>query len=185
VKHPDSAAGQFAGVGLDGDIGFLPGWSMYNDYYGSNIIFQIRGETMAELASLECPSCGGKFQISNDIDCFACDYCGIDYVVKKNGGILSISPIAIEIKKFSTGVYDDVELAYMKINGKKDDQREPKKEWNQDSAIGCLVIGIVLIPLSFVIFSIKENFQVRWCFFSVAMVYWLLYLIYLIQVKIE
>lgn len=48
---------------------------------------------MSDFVSLTCPSCGGKLQITKDIDRFACGYCGNEHVVKRAGGIISIAPL--------------------------------------------------------------------------------------------
>ncbi len=59
---------------------------------------------MSDFVSLTCPSCGGKLQIGNDIERFACGYCGNENVVKRGGGIVSLAPVIDEIKKVQVGV---------------------------------------------------------------------------------
>lgn len=36
---------------------------------------------MADFVSLTCPSCNGKLQIGQELDRFACGYCGTEFVV--------------------------------------------------------------------------------------------------------
>jgi predicted RNA-binding Zn-ribbon protein involved in translation (DUF1610 family) len=35
---------------------------------------------MAEFITLSCPSCGGKLQVSEDLDQFACAHCGTEHL---------------------------------------------------------------------------------------------------------
>jgi len=53
---------------------------------------------MPDFITLTCPSCGGKLKISEDIDRFACAYCGAEHIVKRGGGIISLIPILDEVK---------------------------------------------------------------------------------------
>jgi hypothetical protein len=59
---------------------------------------------MPDFVTLSCPSCGGKLEITPDIERFACGYCGNEHLVKRGGGIISIIPIADDIKGIKTGV---------------------------------------------------------------------------------
>jgi hypothetical protein len=59
---------------------------------------------MADFVTLTCPSCGGKLEITSDIDRFACSHCGREHIVKRSGGIISLSPVVDELKKVGVGV---------------------------------------------------------------------------------
>ena len=59
---------------------------------------------MADVVSLSCPNCGGKLQITPDIDRFACTYCGNEHIVKRGEGIVSIAPVIRELSKITGGV---------------------------------------------------------------------------------
>lgn len=48
---------------------------------------------MADFITLTCPSCGGKLQLTDDIERFACGYCGTEHIVRRNGGIVSLAPV--------------------------------------------------------------------------------------------
>lgn len=58
----------------------------------------------SEIINLTCPSCGGKIQISKDIDRFACGYCGNEQMVVRSGGTITLAPVIDEIKHVSRGV---------------------------------------------------------------------------------
>ena len=59
---------------------------------------------MTDFVTLTCPNCGGKLEITGDIERFACGYCGQEHIVKRGGGVVSIIPIADDIKGIETGV---------------------------------------------------------------------------------
>jgi hypothetical protein len=59
---------------------------------------------MADFVSLTCPSCGGKLQITNDIDRFSCGFCGNEFLVKRGGGIVTLAPVVTEIRAVKKGV---------------------------------------------------------------------------------
>lgn len=48
---------------------------------------------MAEFVTLSCPSCGGKLQITPDVDRFACFHCGNEHVVLRSDGVVALKPL--------------------------------------------------------------------------------------------
>jgi protein-arginine kinase activator protein McsA len=59
---------------------------------------------MNDFITLTCPSCGGKLQITSDIERFACAHCGNEHHVKRSGGIISLVPLVTELRKVQVGV---------------------------------------------------------------------------------
>lgn len=59
---------------------------------------------MADFVTLTCPSCGGKLQITQDIDQFACGYCGNEHMVKRGGGIVALAPLVEGLTRVQAGV---------------------------------------------------------------------------------
>ena len=49
---------------------------------------------MGDFVTLTCPTCGGKLQITPDIDRFACTHCGNEHIVKRSAGTVAIQPLA-------------------------------------------------------------------------------------------
>jgi len=47
---------------------------------------------VTDFVTLTCPSCGGKLQITQDIDHFACAHCGTEHTVRRSGGTISLAP---------------------------------------------------------------------------------------------
>ena len=59
---------------------------------------------MEDFVTLTCPNCGGKLEITNDIERFACAFCGQEHIVKRGGGIISLKPIANDVRGIKIGV---------------------------------------------------------------------------------
>lgn len=59
---------------------------------------------MSEFVTLACPSCGGKLEITKDIDRFACGHCGREHLVKRSGGMVSLDPILQSLQRVEAGV---------------------------------------------------------------------------------
>ena len=53
---------------------------------------------MSAFVTLSCPSCGARLQIANDIDRFACAYCGAEHVVRRSSGLVSLAPVVAAIR---------------------------------------------------------------------------------------
>lgn len=49
---------------------------------------------MGDFVTLTCPTCGGKLQITPDLDRFACAHCGNEHLVKRSEGVIAIQPLA-------------------------------------------------------------------------------------------
>jgi hypothetical protein len=72
---------------------------------------------VADFISLTCPSCGGKLQITNDIERFACGHCGNEHIVRRGGGIISLSPVIEQLTSVKAGVDKTAsELAIQRLN---------------------------------------------------------------------
>lgn len=59
---------------------------------------------MLDVITLTCPNCGGKLQVSKDLERFACGYCGNEHVVKRSGGLVSLAPVVDSLVKIEAGV---------------------------------------------------------------------------------
>jgi hypothetical protein len=82
---------------------------------------------MPDLVTLSYPSCGGKLNITNDIERFACGHCGREHVVKRAGGIVSLSPVVEALKKVEVGVDKTAsELAINRLQREIDELRSQR-----------------------------------------------------------
>jgi primosomal protein N' len=59
---------------------------------------------MKDFVTLTCPSCGGKLQITIDVERFACANCGNEHIVQRSGGIISLIPLVVGLRKVQDGV---------------------------------------------------------------------------------
>lgn len=59
---------------------------------------------MSDFISLACPSCGGNLRITSDADRFACKYCGREHLVRRQGGILTVTPVLEKLDRIVSGV---------------------------------------------------------------------------------
>lgn len=59
---------------------------------------------MPDFVTLSCPSCSGKLEITNDVDRFACAHCGNEHVVRRSGGIVSLTRAIEGLKQVQAGV---------------------------------------------------------------------------------
>lgn len=119
---------------------------------------------MAEFATLTCPSCGAKLQVSNDLNRFACAHCGNEHVVNRNGGVVSLSPVVEELKGVRAGV--DKTASELAIRRLKEEIADLHDQRNAIKGAGCIdslfsrtgcfgVIGVFI--LSIVITNVAWN----------------------------
>ena len=59
---------------------------------------------MADYVTLSCPSCGGRLDITADVERFACAHCGNEHVVRRGGGIVSLAPVVAGLNRVQAGV---------------------------------------------------------------------------------
>jgi hypothetical protein len=48
---------------------------------------------MPDFITLTCPTCGGKLQITPDVERFACAHCGSEHLVRRGAGVVSLAPV--------------------------------------------------------------------------------------------
>jgi hypothetical protein len=108
---------------------------------------------MADFVTLTCPSCGGKLEITNDLDRFACGYCGTEQVVRRGGGVVSLAPVVEGLKQVQVGVDKTAsELAIVRLTAEIAElERQLNEVTTQKNSIapGCLLaVGIVALIVS-------------------------------------
>jgi hypothetical protein len=58
---------------------------------------------MNDFLSLTCPNCGGKLEITADVEQFACGYCGNEQIVRRGGGIVRLEPMIQQLQRINSG----------------------------------------------------------------------------------
>ncbi len=100
---------------------------------------------LADFVTLTCPSCGGKLQIGDDVDRFACSHCGSEHLVRRGGGIVSLAPVVGELKGVRAGV-DNV-ASELAINRLKGDIANLEQQVAQVANDGCVVLSLGIVSL--------------------------------------
>ena len=90
---------------------------------------------MSDFISLTCPKCGAKLQVKNGIDQFACEHCGTEHIVKREGGTISIAPIVEQLQSVNKGV--DKTASELAIKRLRDEINEIKNSMPTKQE-GCL-----------------------------------------------
>ena len=57
-----------------------------------------------DFITLGCPSCGGNLQITKDADRFACKYCGREHLVRREHGVITVTPVLEKLDRIVSGV---------------------------------------------------------------------------------
>lgn len=53
--------------------------------------------------TLNCTNCGASLQVSQDMERFACGYCGTQQIVERRGGTVALKPLTDAIRLVQTG----------------------------------------------------------------------------------
>lgn len=59
---------------------------------------------MSDFITLTCPQCGGKLQITGDIDRFACQFCGTEHIVRRSGGAVYLAPVIDKLNQIDQNI---------------------------------------------------------------------------------
>lgn len=108
--------------------------------------------------SLSCPACGAKLQITADLDRFACQHCGTEHIVRRDGGAVSLKPVVDSINRLKIGVDRTAsELAIKRLREEKADAirevtklRKKHKDLRQPLGSAALMVltGLVFILIA-------------------------------------
>ena len=86
---------------------------------------------MADFIEMTCKSCGGKLKITPEIDDFACMYCGTEFRVRREGGIVALTPLVDEMRKVSVSTDKTAsELAIIRLKEEISEIR--KQKWREE-----------------------------------------------------
>lgn len=100
-----------------------------------------------DIITLSCPSCGGDLHITSDVERFACAHCGQQHLVRRSGGIVSLSPLVEGLHKVNIGVDKTAsELAIVRIKGEIEVLESQKNDIDTNTGCcGCAGILSVVI----------------------------------------
>ena len=99
---------------------------------------------MPNVISLTCPSCGGKLQITNDIERFSCGYCGNEQIVQRSGGVITLAPVVEGLKEVKKGVDKTAsELAIVRLKEEINSLSQQRINASRGTN-SCIVVFIVV-----------------------------------------
>lgn len=107
---------------------------------------------MVHAINLTCPSCGGKLEITSDIDRFACGHCGNEMIVQRGGGIVILKPVVEGLKNVQIGVDKTAsELAIVRLEQEIGSLLERKRMntpfFGGFSYLGSVAAGLAVLSL--------------------------------------
>jgi hypothetical protein len=85
--------------------------------------------TETKLIPLRCPGCGAKLEISNDMECFTCAYCGTELMAERKGGTVVLKPLTDAVTKVQVGTDKTAaELALVRLQREYDEIRQQRQD---------------------------------------------------------
>lgn len=107
---------------------------------------------MSDFITLTCPTCGGDLNITKDVERFACAHCGKQHIVKRGGGIISISPVLENVSKGVDSTASELALARLEkelaeIKPQLSKAKEDAKKYSEEAERRILVIIFTVIFL--------------------------------------
>ncbi len=100
--------------------------------------------------NLNCANCGAKLEIYDDMDHFACGYCGTEMLVQRRGGTVALRAVTEAIKKVQVGTdRTAAELALVRLGKEleqlKADRSQVQKKRGANDGSGCFLLVLVLM----------------------------------------
>ena len=104
---------------------------------------------------LNCANCGAKLEVYDDMERFACGYCGTEMLVQRRGGTVALKAVTEAIKKVQIGTDKTAaELALVRLEKeleqlKADSVQMQNRLSGRKTEMGCAVV--LAIPLIFLL----------------------------------
>lgn len=122
---------------------------------------------MSDFVTLSCPSCGGKLEITKDIERCACAFCGQEHIVKRTNSTVSLSPVVEAIHQVKAGVDKTAaELAIVRLQKEISELQARREKLLKESpppsipcfSIICLFLGLLVTFFAVVGLFTKNTF---------------------------
>ena len=102
--------------------------------------------------SLNCANCGAKLEVYDDMERFACGYCGTEMLVKRRGGTVALHAVTEAIKRVQVGTdRTAAELALVRLGTEleqlKADRFQVQKRRGADDGSGCVFVVLLLVSI--------------------------------------
>jgi DNA-directed RNA polymerase subunit RPC12/RpoP len=106
--------------------------------------------------NLTCANCGGKLEVYDDMERFACGYCGSEMLVQRRGGTVILKAVTEAIHKVQIGTDKTAaELAIVRLNQeleklKTDYSRMEAQRSSSSGKAGCGLVLVILLAISMI-----------------------------------
>lgn len=97
---------------------------------------------------LSCQHCGAKLDVYNDMERFACSYCGTEMLVQRRGGTVALKQIESAIQKVQTGTDKTAaELAMPRLQAELQQLTQAERSLSVPTTVLRFTLGHVLLGL--------------------------------------
>jgi ribosomal protein S27AE len=104
--------------------------------------------------TLNCTNCGAGLEVSQDMERFACGYCGTQQIVERKGGTVALKPLTDAIRMVQTGTDKTAAELALKRMGEElaalhgsYRARQGQASVAKNSAMTSAVVGTIVIGL--------------------------------------
>jgi len=106
--------------------------------------------------NLICTNCGGRLEVYDDMERFACGYCGSEMLVQRRGGTVILKAVTEAIHKVQIGTDKTAaELAIVRLNNEReklmaDYARLEAERSSSSGRAGCGLTFVILLAISMI-----------------------------------
>jgi|SRR5579872_849133 len=96
--------------------------------------------------NLNCANCGAKLEVYDDMDRFACGFCGTELLVHRRGGTVALKQVTEAIKQVQIGTdRTAAELALVRLGKEAKKLKSEESEVKSSQTVETWVLGCVLV----------------------------------------
>jgi ribosomal protein S27E len=114
----------------------------------------------SDFITLACPNCGGKLNITSDLERFACNFCGNEHIVRRAGGTVSLEPVMQMMNTLNASMSrvsaisekQAAEMAIKRLNKEIEELQKMLAQLHDNSNNSWLIFGISAFLAVFSIF---------------------------------
>jgi DNA-directed RNA polymerase subunit RPC12/RpoP len=106
--------------------------------------------------NLTCANCGGKLEVYDDMERFACGYCGSEMLVQRRGGTVALKAVTEAIHQVQIGTDKTAaELAIVRLNNEREKlkagyARVEAERSSSSGRAGCAITLFILLGISMI-----------------------------------
>ena len=116
----------------------------------------------SDFITLACPNCGGKLNITSDLERFACQFCGNEHIVRRSGGTVSLEPVMAMMNTLNESMSrvsaisekQAAEMAIKRLDKEIEEIQKQSAQLEEGSSTSWAFFGISAVVLFMSIFVI-------------------------------